>query len=435
MTSVAVGLLGILIFLVLIILGMPIALGMSLIGIFGYASLTSFKAAFAMIGMDLFASVNSYSLSVIGMYTLMGYLALHSGIGAGLFDFAYKMMGHWPGGLAMASEFSCAAFGAVCGSGPATTSTIASIACPEMKRKGYKPELYTGSVAAGGGLGLLIPPSITAIIYGTMTGASIGKLFIAGVGAGLLLCCLFCLLIFFLVKRDPSLAPKGPKFSWPERARTLGGGLLEVIVIFFASIAGLTSGLFTPTESGAAGAFMVLVVVLLRRKLNWRGFMNALYDTARTVGMVLLLVACATTFGRFIALAQIPAAVVAFCNDFSQNGYVILLVVGIVYLIAGCFIDSLPMLMITIPIFYPVIVTTYGFDAVWFGVFCTMVCLMGMITPPVGIDAYVCKAVNPDVQLTTVFKLIWWFVLAILVSIILVTVFPQIILFLPNLLR
>ncbi|MDR1961419.1 MAG: TRAP transporter large permease [Gracilibacteraceae bacterium] len=433
MTAVTIGVLGIILFLVIIILGMPIALGMSLVGIFGYASLTSFKAAFSMIGMDLFASVNSYSLSVIGMYTLMGYFALHSGIGAGLFDFAYKMIGHWPGGLAMASEFSCAAFGAVCGSGPATTSTIASIACPEMKRKGYKPELYTGSVAAGGGLGLLIPPSITAIIYGTMTGTSIGKLFIAGVGAGLLLCGCFCLLIFILVKRDPELAPQGPRFSMSERVKTLGGGLLEVLIIFFASIAGLTTGLFTPTESGAAGAFMVLAVVLIRRKLTWRGFLSSLYDTARTIGMVLLLVACATTFGRFIALAQIPAAVVNFCDGFSDNGYVILLIVGIVYLIAGCFIDSLPMLMITIPIFYPVIVTAYGFDAVWFGIFCTMVCLMGMITPPVGIDAYVCKAVNPDVPLTTVFKLIWWFVLTIMICIIAVTVFPQIILFLPNL--
>lgn len=433
MSTVMIGLLGILIFLVLVILGLPIATGMLLVGVAGFGIIKNMPAAMNLVSIDMFSSFSSYNMSVVAMFTWMGFLALHSGIGSKLYDFAYKMIGHWPGGLAMASEMACAGFGAVCGSGPATTATIGSIAFPEMKKYGYDRSLYTASVASGGGLGLLIPPSITAIVYGVATEQSIGKLFIAGIGAGLLLMFLFMIVIYVVTIKDPSKAPRGEKSTWKERAASVSGGLLETLIIFVFSVGGLSAGWFTPTEGGAIGAFAMLVVVLVRRKLSYKAFVASLFDTAKTVGMVMFIVACATTFGRFIALAQIPVAITGLLAQYDIPGWVTMVLILIVYLIAGCFIDSLPLIMLTVPIFYPV-VTGIGYDPIWFGVIITLVCCMGMITPPVGIDVYVAKNVAGDVPLQVIFRGIWPFLFAIFVCIALIMLFPQIVLFLPNLL-
>ncbi|MGE4483725.1 MAG: TRAP transporter large permease [Oscillospiraceae bacterium] len=435
MTAASVGVLALAIFLIFIIGGSTISLVMFAVGIFGYAFLTSSKAAFSMVAIDFFSSINSYNMSVIGMFSFMGYLAMYSGIGSRLYDAAYKFLGHSRGGLAVASEAACAAFGAVCGSGPATTATIASIAYPEMKKHGYDATLYTSCVAAGGGLGLLIPPSMGAIVYGIITGASIGKLFIAGIGAGLLLMVLYMIVINIQVRMHPEYAPVSPRYTWKERFNSLGNGLWEVVIIFAFSIGGITLGWFTPTEGGAMGAFAVLALVLLMRQIDFKGIVSALLDTVKTVGMVLLLVAAATTFGRFIALAQIPSACANWIMGMETNRYVVLLIITLIYLMAGCFVDMLPMIMLTVPIFYPIIVDYAGFDAIWFGVFSVLVSCMGMITPPVGVDVYVAKGVAPDVKLETIFKGVWWYVGAIFVCIFLVTVFPQIILWLPNLLQ
>lgn len=431
MSSVTIGLIGIGGFLALALLGFPIASGMLLTGVAGFGVLTNFNAAVNLIAVDLFSSVTSYNMSVVAMFTWMGYLALHSGIGERLFDFANKMIGHRPGGLAMASEMACAAFGAVCGSGPATTATIGSIAFPVMKKHGYDSTLYTASVASGGGLGLLIPPSMTAIVYGVATEQSIGRIFMAGIGAGILLMLLYMLVIYIQVKRKPSLAPLSQKYTWKERLESTKGGLIEVGLIFFLSIGGLSLGWFTPTEGGAIAAFAMLVLVLVKRQLTWKKFVASILDTVKTMGMVLFIVACATTFGRFIALTQIPAAIATFLNALQAAPWVVMSIILFVYLILGMFIDSLPMIMLTIPIFYPV-VTSIGYDPIWFGVIITIVCCMGMITPPVGIDVYVARNVAVDVPLTKIFAGIWPFVFATLVCIALLMVFPDIALFIPN---
>ncbi len=432
MSSITVGIIGILIFLFFILCGFPIATGMLLTGVIGYGVLTTMPAAAKLVAVDLFASFSSYNMSVVAMFAWMGFLALHSGIGAKLYDFAYALIGHLPGGLAMASEAACAMFGAVCGSGPATTATIGSIAFPQMKRYGYSEALYTGCVAAGGGLGLLIPPSMTAIVYGVATEQSIGKLFMGGISAGILMMILFIIVIYVKAKRNPEIAPRGDKHTGKEILATLSGGLIETLIIFVISIGGLMAGIFTPTEGGAVGAFAMLIMVLVRRKLTWRGFLDSLLDSAKTMGMVLFIVATATIFSRFIALAQIPVAITSLISGLSVPRWTIMAIILLVYLILGMFIDSMPMITLTVPIFYPVVVGQLGYDPIWFGVVITMVCCLGMITPPVGIDAYVAKNTAGDVPLQTVFSGIWMFVIAIGISLAIVLALPQFILFIPN---
>lgn len=432
MSSITVGIIGILIFLFFILCGFPIATGMLLTGVIGYGVLTTMPAAAKLVAVDLFASFSSYNMSVVAMFAWMGFLALHSGIGAKLYDFAYALIGHLPGGLAMASEAACAMFGAVCGSGPATTATIGSIAFPQMKRYGYSEALYTGCVAAGGGLGLLIPPSMTAIVYGVATEQSIGKLFMGGISAGILMMILFIIVIYVKAKRNPEIAPRGDKHTGKEILATLSGGLIETLIIFVISIGGLMAGIFTPTEGGAVGAFAMLIMVLIRRKLTWRGFLDSLLDSAKTMGMVLFIVATATIFSRFIALAQIPVAITSLISGLSVPRWTIMAIILLVYLILGMFIDSMPMITLTVPIFYPVVVGQLGYDPIWFGVVITMVCCLGMITPPVGIDAYVAKNTAGDVPLQTVFSGIWMFVIAIGISLAIVLALPQFILFIPN---
>ncbi len=432
MSSITVGIIGILIFLFFILCGFPIATGMLLTGVIGYGVLTTMPAAAKLVAVDLFASFSSYNMSVVAMFAWMGFLALHSGIGAKLYDFAYALIGHLPGGLAMASEAACAMLVAVCGSGPATTATIGSIAFPQMKRYGYSEALYTGCVAAGGGLGLLIPPSMTAIVYGVATEQSIGKLFMGGISAGILMMILFIIVIYVKAKRNPEIAPRGDKHTGKEILATLSGGLIETLIIFVISIGGLMAGIFTPTEGGAVGAFAMLIMVLVRRKLTWRGFLDSLLDSAKTMGMVLFIVATATIFSRFIALAQIPVAITSLISGLSVPRWTIMAIILLVYLILGMFIDSMPMITLTVPIFYPVVVGQLGYDPIWFGVVITMVCCLGMITPPVGIDAYVAKNTAGDVPLQTVFSGIWMFVIAIGISLAIVLALPQFILFIPN---
>ena len=263
-STVVVGLIGLLIFVLLLIMGMSIAGSMTLVGFFGFAYLRNFSAAESLLTMDFFSSFNSYNMSVVAMFTLMGYIAYYSGIGEQLFDFAYKLVGHWRGGLAMAAQVACACFGAVCGSNTATAATIGAIALPQMKKYGYNDSLATASVASGGGLGILIPPSMIAIVYGTATQQSIGKLFIAGIAAGILLMLLFMVAISIQIRMNPSLAPRGERASWKERFWAMRGGLAETIIVFIVSVGGLSVGFFTPTEAGSFGAFAILLIVLIR---------------------------------------------------------------------------------------------------------------------------------------------------------------------------
>ncbi len=367
------------------------------------------------------------------MFIWMGFIAYHSGIGAGLYRFAYKMVGHKPGGLAIATQAACALFGAICGSNTATAATMATIALPEMRKYGYDDSLSSASIAAGGALGIIIPPSVIFIVYGISTQQSIGKLFIAGIIPGILLMLFYMLAIYIVVKRNPSLGPVGPKFGWKDRALSLGDGLFEVLLIFMVSLGGLFAGWFTPTEAGAIGTASMLTVTLLRKHLNLEKLRKSMIDTVRTTSMIMLMVAGAMVFGRFIAVSRLPFLLAQWATELQLPSFAVISVILFIYLILGCFIDALALILLTIPIFYPVAVNTLGYDPIWFGVIIVLVVAMGVITPPVGMNVFIVKGVAGDIPTETIFKGVWPFVFALIACIALLIAVPQIVTFLPNL--
>lgn len=431
MSPTIVGLAGVALFFVLLILRMPIAYAMTLSGFLGFSYLVSPEAAFRVVSKDLYATFSSYSLSVIPMFILMGFLAFYSGIGARLFTFAYRAMGHYPGGLAIATQATCALFGAVCGSNTATAATIGAIAIPEMKKYRYADTLSTASVAAGGALGVLFPPSVIFIVYGMSTEQSIGKLFLAGILPGFLLMFAYMATIFLLAKRTPDLGPAGPRFSWSQRIAALKGGIWEVFAVFSLSLGGLFAGWFTPTEAGAVGAAGVFFLTLLQGKLRWEGLKRALMDSTRTTAMIMLLVAGAIVFGRFMAVSRIPFELASWAGGLDLPAFVVMAVILLIYLVLGFFIDALALVLLTIPIFYPVVVGVLGYDPIWFGAIMVMVVAMGVITPPVGMNVYIIKGIAVDVPLETIFRGIWPFLAALVICIAVLMAFPGLATILP----
>lgn len=434
MSPETLGLIGICAFFALLILRMPIAFAMALVGFAGFSMLTSTTAAFSMVAKETYLTFSSYTLSVIAMFVWMGFLAYYSGIGSKLYVFAYKMIGHLPGGLAIATQAACAVFGAICGSNTATAATMGAIALPEMKKYKYDTSLATASVAAGGVLGVLIPPSVIFIVYGMSTEQSIGELFMAGILPGILLMLLYMSVIFFLVARNPQLGPAGPKASWKERISALRGGLGEVLVVFCLSIGGLFAGWFTPTEAGAVGAAGILAVALLEKRISWEGLKKSLFDTTRTTAMIMLMVAGAVIFGRFMAVSRVPFELANWAGALPFPPFVVMAVILLIYLVLGCFIDALALVLLTIPIFYPVAVNILAYDPIWFGVIIVLVVAMGVITPPVGMNVYVIKGVAPDIPLEVIFKGIWPFLLALFICLTILIIFPQIATILPQML-
>lgn len=426
------GIIGIIAFFVLLILRMPIAYAMALVGFAGFSYLVSPPASFSMVAKEIYSIFSSHTLSVIAMFVWMGFLAFYSGIGSRLYVFAYKLIGHYPGGLAIATQAACAVFGAICGSNTATAATMGAIALPEMKKYKYDVSLATASVAAGGALGVLIPPSVILIVYGIATEQSVGELFMAGVLPGILLMLLYMAAIFILAFRRSSLGPAGPRANWKERLRALRGGLWEVLIVFSISIGGLFAGWFTPTEAGAVGAAGVLGAALLGRHLSWEGFKKSLLDATRTTAMIMLLVAGATIFGRFMAVSRVPFELANWAGTLPLPPFAVMAIILLIYLILGCFIDALALVLLTIPIFYPVAVSTLGYDPVWFGVLIVLVVAMGVITPPVGMNVYIIKGVAPDIPLEVIFKGVWPFLAALVVCLVVMVAFPQIATFLPG---
>ncbi|MDD4334342.1 MAG: TRAP transporter large permease [Desulfotomaculaceae bacterium] len=433
MTTLTIGFIGILAFLALVAMRMPIAIAMALAGFVGFSFMVSPQVAMNMVAKEMYSNLSSYSLSVIPMFVWMGFLAYYSGIGTRLYVFAYKLIGHYPGGLAMATQVACGVFGAICGSNTATAATMGAIALPEMKKYKYDTSIATASVAAGGVLGVLIPPSVIFIVYGMATGESVGKLFIAGILPGILLMLLYIGTLYILIRRDPDLGPAGPKSGWRERVESLRGGLGGVLFVFALSIGGLFAGWFTPTEAGAVGAAGVLAVSLLERRLSWEGFKKSLYDTTRTSAMIMFMVAGAMMFGRFMAVSRVPFELANWAGSLDLPPFAIMGTIILIYLVLGCLIDALALVLLTIPIFYPVAVTTLGYDPIWFGVIVVLVVAMGVITPPVGMNVYIIKGIVPDVPLEVIFKGIWPFLIAILICVAILMVFPQIATFLPGL--
>lgn len=433
MQPLACGLAGIVIFLILMVLRVPIAYSMAIVGFMGYSYLSSPSGAYRTVVTSFFTTFNSYSLSVIPMFVWMGFIAFYSGIGGRVFNFAYKLLGHLPGGLAIATQVTCGLFGAVCGSQVATAATIGAIAVPEMKKYGYNDSLSTACVAAGSTLGVLIPPSVLYIIYGIAAEQSIGKLFIATIIPGILLMLLFIATVYILVCRNPALAPAGTKSSWTERFSALREGLLEVLIIFCLSLYGLFVGWFTPTEAGAVGAGGLLFLSLVRRQLNWEGFKNSLLASTNTVAMIMFLVAGAVIFGRFLALSRIPFELASWAGGIPLPPLFIMAVVVLIYFVLGFFIDALALILLTVPIFFPLVVDVLGYDPIWFGVICVLVAAVGVVTPPVGMNVYVIKGIAKDIPLETIFKGIWPFVAAMLLCIALLIAFPALATFLPSL--
>ena len=431
MTPIEVGIIGCLALILFLAASMPVAFSMALVGAAGFAYLVTPTAALSMVTADLFETFSSYSLIVIPLFVFMGQICFHVGISRRLFHAAYQWMGHLPGGLAMATVGACTAFGAICGSGPATAATMASVAMPEMRRYKYSLELGAGAVAAGGSLGMLIPPSVVFIVYAIITEGSIGKLFIAGVLPGLLIAVMFCLTIYIECKLRPELGPAGPRTTWREKFASLTG-VSETLILFIAVIGGMFSGVFTATEAAAVGAAGSLVIALVKGKLTWKILHQTLLETLRTSCMVMVIVAGAVMFGRFLAITRIPFELAAWLGGLPLPGAVIIMFIILFYLIAGCFVDALALVLLTVPIFYPV-VTDLGYDAVWFGVVIVVVTQMGVISPPVGVNVYVVAGMERDLPLTTVFRGAIPFLLTLVVAALILIFFPQISLFLPNL--
>lgn len=422
--------LGLVILLVLLAGSMPVGFAMLAMGLVGFAVMVSPQAALSMATADLHSTFSDYNLTTIPMFVLMGQVAFHSGVSRGLFDAAYHWLGRLPGGLAMSTVGASAAFGAICGSGPATSATMATVALPEMKRYRYDMSLATGCVAASGGLGMLIPPSIVFIVYAILTELSIGKLFIAGIVPGLIITALFCVVIYVRCMRNPCLGPPGPLFTWKQRFRSLKG-VWETLVLFSVVMGGMFLGLFTATEAAAIGAGGSIVIGVAKRDLGWSKLLQCLNECVRTSCMVLMIVAGAVVFGKFLTVTELPSKVATWLSALPLPGWcIITLIVGF-YLVGGCFIDALALDILTIPIFYPV-VQALGFDLIWFGVMIVLVTMMGVITPPVGVCAYVVSGMSRDVPLENVFKGSMPFLWALVAAAVLMTIFPQIVLWLPR---
>lgn len=421
---------GCVILVFLFLLRMPIAYVMGLIGFLGFAYTTSVGAALSIIGKDFWVMFSSSSLTVVPMFVFMGTVAFYSGIGGRLFEAAHKFLGRLPGGLAIATCYACAAFGACCGSTVAGAAAMGKVALPEMKKYNYDPSLATACVATAGSLAILIPPSTILIIYGVMTEGSIGKLFAAGILPGILLATFLAITAYILCRRNPKLGPAGVSTTWKEKLTSLSG-VVEMIVLFILVMGGLFAGWFTPTEAGAAGSAGALVIALIRGQLTWKGLFDALAETTQITAMVFLIVTGATIFGHFMAVTRVPFTLSEWVGGLGISRYVIMAFILSGYLIAGCFMDSLAMVTLTVPILYPVVLKL-GFDPIWFGVIIVLVCEMGVITPPVGMNVYVIKGVAPDVPLETIFRGIFPFLIAIIVCTIILVIFPQIALYLPS---
>ena len=430
MSPVAIGIVGLAALLVLLVCSLPVAFVMAVVGAVGFAAIVSPHAALAVLASDFMECFTNYGLTVIPLFVFMGQVCFHTGISGKLFRAANSWFGSRPGGLAMATVGACAAFGAICGSGPATAATMASVALPEMRKYKYSPALAGGVVAAAGGLGMLIPPSVVFIVYGILTEQSIGKLFIAGIVPGLLIAALFCAVVAIQCALDPAAGPASAR--QPLRARLAAlGDVTETLLLFALVIGGMFAGWFTPTEGAAVGAAGSLLVAAFSRKLTWRLVARALEETIRTSCMVLIIVAGASVFGHFLAVTEIPSLLAKWLAGLPLPSWVVILIVGLFYLVAGCFVDSLALVMLTVPIFYPVILRL-GYSPVWFGVLVVVITQMGVITPPVGVNVYVVSGIDRSIPIQTIFRGALPFLLALLAAALLLIFFPAIATWLPG---
>lgn len=432
MDPVTIGILGCVLLVILLFLGMPIAFVMMFVGFSGIWALSSLEAALPKVAETVWGVANNYPYTIIPLFILMGSFAGSGGITRELYNTFDKWARRLPGGLGIATIAACAAFGAVSGSSVAAAAAMGSVALPEMRRFGYDPKLGCGVIAAGGTLSFLIPPSLGFVVYGMLTEQSIGKLLISGILPGLLMSGAFIACVITLVGMNPALAPRSTeKVTFRDKLIALKG-VWEVLLVFFIVMGGIYLGFINPTEAGAIGATALFIIVIIKRKLTRQNLFSALLEMARISIMVLFLVAGATLFSYFLALSTIPTAVSTWIAGLGVSKYIILVIIVAIYFLLGCFLDSVSMMVLTLPVIFPVIVTI-GFDPIWFGVLLVLMMEAGLITPPVGLNIYTIAGIAKDVPMGTIFRGAMPFLLSIIATAIILTVFPQIATYLPNL--
>lgn len=416
-----------------VFLGMPVGFAMGVAGLMGMVYLLGPKSGITILRTVPYSTVASWTMTTIPLFVLMGEFAYFSGLGQELYRTGYSWVSRLPGGLAMASVLGCAGFAAVSGSGIATAATLGAVALPEMKRYGYDDALATGAIAAGGSMGVLIPPSIVLILYGILTEQSIGLLFAAGALPGILEAVFYIITIYILCKRRIFHGPSGPGTTLKEKVVSLKGAW-EVIFLFVLVMGGLYGGIFTPTEAAGVGAFLTLTLGLLRRRFTLRKVSDSLLASGKITSMVFIILIGAMIFGYMLTITRLPHSLASYAVTMSVNRYFVLILILSVFLVFGCFMSSLAMVVLTIPIFFPVI-TALHFDPIWFGVIVVRLTELGTITPPYGIGVFVIKGVAKDVPTSTIYKGVTPFIIADIFHIALLICVPQIVLFLPGLMH
>jgi tripartite ATP-independent transporter DctM subunit len=433
MGPISVGIIGMLILFTVFLSGLPVMSALTLVGFWGMAYLRGVPAGLSVMGSTPFDTVSAYTFSVIPLFVLMGEFCFFSGLGTDLYRMAYRWTGHLPGGLAMGTIVGCGGFAAVCGDSMATAVTMGSVALPEMEKYKYDPRLAVGCVAAGGALGVLIPPSLAFILYALLADQSIATLFIAGILPGILLISLFMLTVHIQTQINPALAPPGPKTSMKEKVQALKG-VWATLALFVLVIGGMYAGVFTPTEGGGVGALGALIIGVARRRLNWNKFIDSLLEAGKISAVCISILMGAKIFSYFLAVSKLPMMLASTVAQLPYPPLIILLAILVIYLILGCLMPAIPMLILTVPIFFPVVMALH-FDAIWFGVVMVLMFEMAVITPPMGINVLALACLREDCSLYSMFQGTIPFLAAMIVCVGLLILLPDIALFLPGLLK
>ena len=429
------GIVGLVAMMAIAFLRVPIALSMAIVGVVGYAYMRDWNwtVAFASAQTKIYETGRNYTLSVVPLFILMGSFTTRAGMSQELFRAAYAFIGHLRGGLAMATILACAGFGAICGSSIATAATMAKVAYPSMKRFGYSDSLATGAIASGGTLGILIPPSTIMVIYGVFTETNIGKLFAAGVLPGILAATLLCVAVAYVTWRDPKAGPPGERASWRERWVALKD-IWAVAALFLFVMGGIYGGAFTATEGAGMGAFGAMVFALWRRVLSWRALYACLVESARTTAMLFMILIGALMFAEFVNITTMPNDLKAFVDRFNVSPILVVAAICAIYVLLGTAMEELSMILLTIPVFFPVVMHL-GFDPIWFGILIVVVVEIGLISPPVGMNLFVLKTLLPQVSTATVFRGVTPFIVADVVRLAILIAFPIISLWLPSMMK
>jgi len=431
MSEVIIGLVGLVALMVLFLTGIELGFAMAIVGFAGFAMIVSVPAAMNLVAKDTMDVFANYGFTVIPLFVLMGQIAYNAGIAKRLYNTAYKFIGHVPGGMAMATVAGATAFKAICGSSPATAATFASVAVPEMDRFGYDRKLSTGIVATVGTLGILMPPSVTLIVFGIITELSIGKLFLAGIIPGVIIAFFFIMIIYVWCRINPAMGPKGEKSTWKERFLALPE-IFVIGAIFILMIWGLMAGFFTPIEAGSVGTAAVVLLAVYHREFGIKQFIKSVSESLRTACMVLMLIAGSTILGHFLAVTKIPMIAADWVVMLPLHRYVIMVIISFIYLLGGSFIDDLAFMILATPIFYPVIIKL-GFDPIWFGMIIAITVMVGVVIPPVAINVFVVKNITRS-PFRVIYAGVYPFLISLVVGAALLFIFPQLALWLPNML-